>query len=976
MLRLSAVFGLLIVAGAGFLVWRLARGPIPLDALTPRIEATLNSPDATVRVSVGASELVWAGWRRGIFLRASRVRFTASDGAVVANIPGLALRVALRALLHRQLAFSRIELLSPLVRLIREPDGRIDLGLGVDTEARSENPVASDVLDALSTSKNPDAPVAYLHRVEVSDGEVVLEDRTSGLVVRAPGIHVVLSRRAGGIAATLSGDLTLGRQTISLRSSARLQAEPRMMDAEISFRGLNPAALAEQLAGETAGPFAVQHPDLIRQLAGIAQEFTGSIHTHLDAAWHPTAAQVDLGGAAGSITVAALGKQRFDLKALSLAAHFDAGADEALVDKLVLDLDGASLNLNARLAALTGSTTLTGGVTLTGLPVDALERYWPEIAAPGARTWLTSNLSHGQVTSADVHLGGELGGPLLASSAVPTETAQRNPAPFKLTDLGGSVTFEGLSVRYLSTLPPVTDVAGDGTFTADRWDLRVKAGKLRALRVAPATVAISNITSKEPTRIAISASTDGPLTDALEVLAAEPVGFPQEMGIVPSSVAGDVRAHVGFDFPLGADLGLDNLGLEVSARLAGVALPHVIQGWSVADGDLKVEVDGSGLDLTGRTRVEGAPVDIEWHEAFARRVALRRSVTVKGQIDAAGRTALGFDLLPWVDGPVGVDLQLKQPNQDIGGIDLRLDLTPATIEVSELGVRKAPGEPGRADGTLLLTNGNVSAVDPFEISMTGCEVQGRAARSGDRWNTLDASGTLGAVRADVGRPGGFTLSVRPAGTVESVSLTSDDVATLFRAIDVYATGRGGRLDVAGTVDLVHAAHNFDGHVEITDFTVTHAPTLARILTLASLSGIQEMLFNQGVRFSRITGRMSGNTSMVDISDFVAVGDSIGIAAGGRVDHADNSVNLAGSIVPAYYGVNTTLGKIPVLRDVFSGGQGLGVLSIDFSVTGPLAQPNVTVHPLQSLTPNVVRRFTDLFRREPSAEKPTTDRDWW
>jgi hypothetical protein len=75
-------------------------------------------------------------------------------------------------------------------------------------------------------------------------------------------------------------------------------------------------------------------------------------------------------------------------------------------------------------------------------------------------------------------------------------------------------------------------------------------------------------------------------------------------------------------------------------------------------------------------------------------------------------------------------------------------------------------------------------------------------------------------------------------------------------------------------------------------------------------------------------------------------------------------------------VNETLGKIPVLRDLFSGQSGLGVLGIDFTVTGSLAQPNVSVHPLQSLTPNVLRRFTDLFRSEPSGKKGATNRKWW
>ena len=598
--KLVAALLLLVAAAGGYLVWRLARAPIPLDALMPDIEAALNAPDASVHVSVGATELAWAGWRRGVYLRARDVRVTATDGAVVASVPALALRIALRALLHRKLAFSRIELLSPLLRLVREPDGRIGLGLGAEAEARPGNPVARDVLDALLTAESANVPMAHLRRVEVGDGEVVIEDRGVGVVVHAPRIRLVLSRRAGGIAATLSGDVTLGDQTISVESTAQLRAEPTALDVQLSFHGVNPAGVATQITADPAAPLAVQHPDLVKQLAGISLNLAGSIDAHLDETLRPTAARLELTGSAGAVTVPGLRAQRFDLDGVRLAARFDAAADEAIVEKLAVDLGGPSLNVSARLAGLSVAGTVAADATLTGLPVDALARYWPEGVAAGVRAWLTTNLSHGTVTRAAVHVGGALGGPLLASSAPAAPSSapgQQSAEPFLLTALNGSVGFERLTVRYLKTMPPVTEVSGDGTFTADGWDLRVNAGVLRKLRVGPATVVISGITSKAPTRIAIAATVDGPLADALEVIDAEPLGFAQEMGIVPSSAGGDVRAQVGFDFPVGDEIGLDNLGLEVSAQLDRVDLPRVIQGWSVTGGDLKIEVDGTGFDL-------------------------------------------------------------------------------------------------------------------------------------------------------------------------------------------------------------------------------------------------------------------------------------------------------------------------------------------------------------------------------------------
>jgi uncharacterized protein YhdP len=968
-------FAVLVLAGVAagmLLLWRLSRGPISLDVLTPYIERTLNASDASIHVSVGATQLAWAGWRRGIYLRAQDVRATATDGVVVASIPALALRLALRALLHGQFAFSRIEFLSPVLRLVHEPDGSIDLGVGARVEARHENPLAKDVLNALLSSQPAGTPMAYLRRFEVGDGEVTIEDRASGLVVRAPHIHLDLARVPGGIAATLNGDVTLGDQVISIKSTAHLDAEPRALAAQIAFRGVNPAGVAAQLAAESAASFAQQHADLVKQLAGITMDLDGTVVVSLDAALHLTALHVDLRGSSGSVSIPSLRPQRIDFSGVRLAARFDAAADEAVVENLAVDLGAASLQANAHLTGLSGAAgTLVADATLSGLPVDALARYWPAAAAADARTWLTSNLSRGSVRQAKVHLRGTLGSSLLGASASPAAAShpQQASAPFALSELNGSVAFERLTVRYLQPMPPVTEVSGGGTFTADAWDLHVDTGVVGNLRVGPAIVTISEITGTAPTRIAIAATVDGPLTDALQVLDSQPLTIPKDIGIDPSTVGGDVHAQVGFDFALGGDLGLADLGLDVSARLQGVRIPDAIEKWSVDDGQVEVDVDGTGLDLKGRARLEGTPLDIAWHEAFAADVKERRRVVVKGQIDSTGRAALGFQL-PGLDGPVGVDFRLTTPAAGNGRIDLDLDLTPARIDLSDIGIRKAPGATGRAVGTLRLKKDVITAVDPFEVTIPGCELRGRAVRAGHRWNTIDASGTLGAVG---GPPGRFTLGVRPAGGLESFSLTSNDVGALTRAMGWFANGQGGSLEMTGTGDFSGSAHTFETQVEIADVTITKAPVLARILTLASLSGIRRTLLDEGMRFSRISAHVLGDPNTMDITDLVAVGDSMGIAANGSLDLADNTISCAGSLVPAYYGINPVIEKIPLVRDLFSGKHGLGILGIDFSVSGALANPDVSVHPLESLTPDVVGRFKRLFGSAPSANQPPARR---
>ncbi len=72
------------------------------------------------------------------------------------------------------------------------------------------------------------------------------------------------------------------------------------------------------------------------------------------------------------------------------------------------------------------------------------------------------------------------------------------------------------------------------------------------------------------------------------------------------------------------------------------------------------------------------------------------------------------------------------------------------------------------------------------------------------------------------------------------------------------------------------------------------------------------------------------------------------------------IDVSGTVVPAY-AINSALGHIPVLGEIFTGGKkGGGVFAVNYTMSGPTDDPQVNVNPLSALTPGIFRNVFDIF----------------
>jgi hypothetical protein len=80
---------------------------------------------------------------------------------------------------------------------------------------------------------------------------------------------------------------------------------------------------------------------------------------------------------------------------------------------------------------------------------------------------------------------------------------------------------------------------------------------------------------------------------------------------------------------------------------------------------------------------------------------------------------------------------------------------------------------------------------------------------------------------------------------------------------------------------------------------------------------------------------------------------------GRLDLDNDTADLQGTIVPAYF-FNSLLGNVPLVGRLFSPERGGGVFAARYSLKGKLDDPDVAVNPLSALTPGFLRGVFGIF----------------
>lgn len=1007
----------------GIFLWRLSAGPVALDWLQPQIEQALAPGHADLAVTVGRTELRLNEDRRTIELIGADVRYGSKNGRSGESLPRLVfpevtIALSVEAFLkHGLVAASRVVANAPSLVITRSRDGVIGLYSDTpDDEAMADIDFAAFLRHFLLAPAS-DQRIAYLEQLQIAGGRVAYYDRTRSKVLTAEAADLRLTRRDGGVDGWLRADLiqvTGGRASIQL--SGRFEADKARLPFDIDVTNLMPADLPSLWPLDTPTPPAALNGARLPVHASIEGDIG------LDGSLSPLT--IDLDMSTGVIDLPDILSRPLKVTAAEFKGVVDADIGRIDIEKVRLESGEATLTGDGRINWRPGERAVGLDVAANGVHAEDLSTFWPPALGPDARQWVLSNITAGRVTRAEARLD--------------LRPADFGPGLLRPEAVQGSFAFEGLTVRYVDTMPSLEGATGEATFDADRMDFTVGGGRNEGVLLDHGTVSITGMgkPGKLATKLKVIAEAHGPIDRALSLLAHPPLDVVKDLKIQPDQTSGEVRAKLDIRMPLHDDVTEDEVEVLADADLVDTViggLPRLGDEARLEGGAFKLVVDGEAVRLDGSARVNGLPLDIGIVEPLAegaakRRLRLRGKLT-PDQLDASGMAIGGLE------GAVPFDATVTE-TADYLWVDLDADLKELGIAIPGLIWQKSADDEGRLRASIAIPNDGPIDVKQFEIDTSGLRAVGSLelavstfainalnvgelriadtdaairVSASDRFGyeivvdarRLDLDGLLVDsdesetdstlerfhlvfrakelrtrglelvdVEADAFRRmegwqsasflgaladgGKIAFELVPDGEAQRLDLRSDDAGALIEALDLGQQVEGGTFHLsarlASQTPLVA-----DGRLEIDRFTLRDAPLLARLLTVASLTGIGNLLGGEGIQFDQLLLPLGLRDQKLTITDGLLRGSQLGLTVKGDVALENEVIDLAGTVIPVYT-LNRLIGKVPIIGRILTGTEGRGAFAATYQIEGPLSQPTVYVNPLSIVTPGLIRDF--------------------
>lgn len=345
----------------------------------------------------------------------------------------------------------------------------------------------------------------------------------------------------------------------------------------------------------------------------------------------------------------------------------------------------------------------------------------------------------------------------------------------------------------------------------------------------------------------------------------------------------------------------------------------------------QIEADGDGLMLQGSATCDDGRVSLVRLD----RLALDRS-EVQGTVQ-----------LPPSPRAAPIAVRLTGPLLDLSALLARPKTGqhgPQPEPIAPSSAPPAPGPPWTVDAKfdrVLMASNHVLAPVTF-----------RAENDGSVFQRLQINGFTRDKEV-------FALQIAPEGGSRRLTVTAANGGDLLRALDVTDTMQDGSLTVSGTYDDASPGRPLHGTAGLTNFRISRAAGLGKLLQAMTLYGLVDVLRGPGLGFTQLVAPFKLSDDVLELTDARAFSSSLGLTVRGRIDIGKGTADLQGTIVPAYF-FNSLLGDVPLVGRLFSPERGGGLFAASYTLRGNLDDPDVAVNPLSALTPGFLRGVFGMF----------------
>ena len=184
-----------------------------------------------------------------------------------------------------------------------------------------------------------------------------------------------------------------------------------------------------------------------------------------------------------------------------------------------------------------------------------------------------------------------------------------------------------------------------------------------------------------------------------------------------------------------------------------------------------------------------------------------------------------------------------------------------------------------------------------------------------------------------------------------LSIDSNNAGSTLKVLRLYDNMVGGILKIEAKRS---ADKKFIGHATIRDFSIQNAPVMAQLLSVASFTGMLDLLKGDGLTFTHLSAPFEYHNKILKLKQARMEGNVVGLTSIGTYNRASDDIRLHGVIAPAY-SLNRFLGTIPVVGNLLASKDGT-IFAANYKINGSADEPEIDINSLSILSPNSMKEW--------------------
>ena len=710
-----------LVVLVGLLLWRLSSAPVSLETVQPWLANALGDNLSGISVSIGATEAAWGGLTDLLQLRLQNVTVTADDDSGLLSVPELTAVFSVRGILGGEYV--------PVELRLRRPHLTVNRGLAA-TAAPPPTKAGRDlsqVLGLFAAPSGSSSPFSELDEIDIVDGQVTIHHVRWQTPLRLTVPKLTSTRDANGLGLNGSARIAVGVPPAMLSLSALYNRDTGLLDSRVEFAGVDWDQITEFF------------PEIAR-LGRFEEPVSGFSNLTLDPqTLRLQQAKFAAQSGRGALRLADLLEApiRFDQMRVNL--DFDGATNSLTISQLDLRRGDSKLSTSALIKGPLAEQQWSVQGSADGLAIAELDQIWPENVLQLSRRWVMANLSGGTVDGVDFTVGGSL--------------SNWSPKQAKLTDYAADIGFSDVQARVLKRLPPIQQTAGQIHLENDLVVISVTQGLMAKTQLQRGTITISETRSKAP-QVVADIEVTGLVRDGFQIAAqALPKSFAATT-LDPNQIDGSFAGRINLAFPLRKTVPIEAVTIGFIGDISNGQFKQVIAGRNLRNGEAKITIEQQEMRLEGTAEVAGIALTLDHRQWFDPANAVKSETHATAKLSPQEQARLGFDLDPYVRGPIDVEAVFQRPKTGSDQLQATLDFAQTALQLPQLDWQK----PAQAAGVLHLTavvpkTGDIT-ISHFDLVGGELSASGRAAFRGgalsslnlDRLTTQSADISLTATR--------------------------------------------------------------------------------------------------------------------------------------------------------------------------------------------------------------------------------------